>query len=42
MTVTRTGLARTIHDFVAAFNEPEPDLDRVLAFFAEKLTGSSA
>ena len=28
-------LAQTIDAFVAAFNEPGPDLDRVLSFFAE-------
>ncbi|WP_067502604.1 nuclear transport factor 2 family protein [Actinoplanes sp. TFC3] len=28
-------LARTIDAFVAVFNEPRPDLDKVMAFFAE-------
>ncbi len=31
-------LARTIDAFVAAFNEPRPDLDRVMAFFTEDAT----
>ncbi|WP_250006456.1 nuclear transport factor 2 family protein [Actinoplanes sp. M2I2] len=35
MTVTETDLSRTIDAFVAGFNEPEPDLDRVMSFFAE-------
>jgi ketosteroid isomerase-like protein len=35
MTVTSTDLEQTIDAFVAAFNEPEPDLDRVMAYFAE-------
>jgi ketosteroid isomerase-like protein len=28
-------LDRTIDAFVAAFNEPQPDLDRVMSFFAD-------
>src|SRR5690348_13912840 len=35
MTTSRIDLSRTIDDFVAAFNEPDPDLDRVMSFFAE-------
>ncbi|AGL13988.1 nuclear transport factor 2 family protein [Actinoplanes sp. N902-109] len=35
MTVTRTDLDRIIDEFVAAFNESEPGLDRVMSFFAE-------
>jgi ketosteroid isomerase-like protein len=35
MTDPRTDLERTIDAFVAAFNEPEPDLDRVMSFFAD-------
>jgi ketosteroid isomerase-like protein len=31
----RSDLGQTVDAFVAAFNEPEPDLDRVLSFFAE-------
>ncbi|SDT05878.1 YybH family protein [Actinoplanes derwentensis] len=30
-----TDLGHTIDAFVAAFNEPAPDLDRVMSFFAE-------
>jgi ketosteroid isomerase-like protein len=35
MTDSGTDLSRTIDAFVAAFNEPEPDLDRVMSFFAD-------
>lgn len=35
MTVTSIDLERTIDAFVAAFNEPQPDLERVMSFFAE-------
>ena len=35
MTTSDTDLSRTIDAFVAAFNDPEPDLDRVMSFFAE-------
>ena len=35
MTTTGTDLGHTIDAFVAAFNEPAPDLDRVMSFFAE-------
>ncbi|MEV4641903.1 nuclear transport factor 2 family protein [Actinoplanes sp. NPDC049548] len=35
MTSTSADLGETIDAFVAAFNEPAPDLDRVMAFFAE-------
>ena len=34
MTATRTDLGQIIDAFVGAFNEPEPDLDRVMSFFA--------
>ncbi|MGM1058647.1 YybH family protein [Saccharothrix sp. Mg75] len=32
---TGTDLGQTIDSFVAAFNDPGPDLDRVMSFFAE-------
>ncbi|MEV6633312.1 nuclear transport factor 2 family protein [Actinoplanes sp. NPDC051470] len=35
MIADRTDLASTITAFVDAFNQPEPDLDHVLSFFAE-------
>jgi ketosteroid isomerase-like protein len=35
MTVSSTDLSQTIDAFVGAFNEPDPDLDRVMSFFAE-------
>ena len=35
MTPAGTDLSATVDAFVAVFNEPEPDLDRVLSFFAE-------
>ena len=35
MTATRTDLARTIDAFVDAFNQPQPDLEHVMSFFAE-------
>lgn len=35
MTATRTDLEQIIDAFVDAFNEPTPDLDRVMSFFAE-------
>jgi ketosteroid isomerase-like protein len=35
MTIHSTDLGQTIDAFVAAFNEPGPDLDRVMSFFAE-------
>ncbi|GLY93864.1 nuclear transport factor 2 family protein [Actinoplanes sp. NBRC 103695] len=35
MTTSGTDLGQTIDAFVAAFNEPEPDLDRVMSYFAE-------
>jgi ketosteroid isomerase-like protein len=38
MTTTRTDLDRIIDAFVAAFNEPTPDLDRVMSFFAPDAT----
>ena len=38
MTNSHPDLARTLDAFVAAFNEPRPDLDRVMAFFAEDAT----
>jgi ketosteroid isomerase-like protein len=38
MTAIGTGIGRTIDEFVATFNEPEPDLDRMMSFFAEDAT----
>ncbi|MFF3488470.1 YybH family protein [Streptomyces sp. NPDC002701] len=35
MSTTSTNLSQTIDDFVAAFNEPSPDLDKVMSFFAD-------
>ncbi|MFC6090083.1 YybH family protein [Saccharothrix lopnurensis] len=32
---TGADLGQTIDAFVSAFNDPEPDLDRVMSFFAE-------
>jgi ketosteroid isomerase-like protein len=34
MTASSTDLSQTIDAFVAAFNDPDPDLDRVMSFFA--------
>jgi ketosteroid isomerase-like protein len=38
LTAAGADLSRTIDDFVAAFNEPHPDLDRVMSFFADDAT----
>ena len=35
MTAASTDLGHTIDAFVAAFNDPQPDLDRVMSYFAE-------
>src|SRR5687768_11508336 len=38
LTAAGADLSRTIDAFVAAFNEPHPDLDRVMSFFSEDAT----
>jgi ketosteroid isomerase-like protein len=38
VTTAGADLAQTIDAFVAAFNEPDPDLDLVMSFFAEDAT----